>query len=202
MPVSQADLAKRWGLSAGRISQLVSAGMPLDSIEAAEDWRTRRHQDTGIAPADHKISSQGDALEEEEPSVMSPDGFTEVLERQRYLVKIARHQYMMAVKDKSPQQARLYASYDKTIKTLTALEKEARERAIANREYVRVDLFLERYGKIMAEIRQMLDQSELEVAPLANPEDPARAMKAMRTWKEKMLKTISDMEQRSGGDLR
>lgn len=201
MPISQAELAKRWSLSPGRISQLVSSGMPLDSIEAAEDWRARRHQDTGIAPADHKISTQADALEEEEPSVINPDGFVEVLERQRYLVKVARHQYMIAVKDKSPQQARLYASYDKTIKTLTALEKEARERAIANREFVRIDLFLERYGKVLGEIRQMIEQGELEVAPLANPEDPARALKAFRTWKDKVLKTISQMDQKQKEDL-
>jgi hypothetical protein len=193
MPITQRELAERWGLSPGRISQLVAAGMPLDSLEASEEFRLKRHQSTGIAPSGFQVGS-GDPLQPEEPTAINPDGFSEVLERQRYLVKVARSQYMAAVRDKSPQQSRLYASYDKTIQTLTKLEKESRERAIASREYIRTEHAVERFSKILAEIRQIMEQGELEVAPEANPSEPGKAMKAYRKWKEKSLATLARAE--------
>lgn len=47
MPVSQKTLVEKWGVTKGRISQLVKRGMPLDSVEAAEEWR---RQYATIAP--------------------------------------------------------------------------------------------------------------------------------------------------------
>jgi len=37
--VSQKMLVEKWGVTKGRISQLVKRGMPLDSVEEAEEWR-------------------------------------------------------------------------------------------------------------------------------------------------------------------
>jgi len=48
-PVAQKHLAALWRLSAGRISQLVKRGMPLDSVEAAEKWR-RKHVEPSRRP--------------------------------------------------------------------------------------------------------------------------------------------------------
>jgi hypothetical protein len=190
MPITQAELAKKWNLTPGRISQLVSSGMPLESIEAAEMWRAKRHQESGIAPSDHKVGGE-DQEPGEEPSTINPDGSIEILERQRFIVKVARQQYFNAVKDRSPQQARLYASYDRTIETLSKLEKQARERAIMSREYIRTDHAIERFDQVLAEIFQMLEQGELEVAPEANPDEPGKAMKAFRRWKERVFATIA-----------
>lgn len=197
--ITQTELAKRWNLSPGRISQLVSAGMPLDSLESAETWRNNRHQATGIAPSGHQIGTA--ESQPEEHTALNPDGFMEVLERQRYLVKVSRQQYMIAIKEKSPQQARLYASYDKTVMTLTKLEKEARERSIASREYIRAEHAIERFSKVMGEIRQMLEQAELEISKEANPEEPGKAMKAVRKWKDRVMNSISKMEQRATQDI-
>lgn len=197
--ITQTELAKKWNLSAGRISQLVSAGMPLDSLESAENWRNTRHQSTGIAPSGHQIGSVDH--QPEEHTALNPDGFMEVLERQRYLVKVSRQQYMIAIKEKSPQQARLYSSYDKTVMTLTKLEKEARERSIASREYIRAEHAIERFAKVLGEIRQMIEQAELEISKEANPEEPGKAMKAVRKWRDRVMNSISKMEKRATQDI-
>lgn len=197
--ITQTELAKKWNLSAGRISQLVSAGMPLDSIESAEAWRNNRHQSTGIAPSGHQIGSA--EIQAEEPTALNPDGFMEVLERQRYLVKVSRQQYMIAIKERSPQQARLYSSYDKTVMTLTKLEKEARERSIASREYIRTEHAVERFTKVLGELNQMLDQGELEISKEANPDEPGKAAKAYRKWKERTKASLARMQQRATQDL-
>jgi len=39
MAVKQAELVRAWGLSRGRVSQMVKAGLPLSSLEEAEAWR-------------------------------------------------------------------------------------------------------------------------------------------------------------------
>lgn len=200
MPITQAELAKKWNLTPGRISQLVSSGMPLDSIESAEMWRQKRHQESGIAPSDHKVGSE-DQEPGEEPSTINPDGSIEILERQRFIVKVARQQYFNAVKDRSPQQARLYASYDRTIETLSKLEKQARERAIMSREYIRTDHALERFNQVLNELVQMLEQGELEVAPEANPDEPGKAMKAFRRWKDRVLLALAKSKSKATDGL-
>lgn len=42
MPIRQIDYVKHSGLSRARVSQLVAAGMPLESIEAADSFRYHR----------------------------------------------------------------------------------------------------------------------------------------------------------------
>ncbi|MFA7234985.1 MAG: hypothetical protein WC076_12835 [Terrimicrobiaceae bacterium] len=37
--VAAAAIAKAWGLSPGRVSQLVRDGMPLNNLEDAREWR-------------------------------------------------------------------------------------------------------------------------------------------------------------------
>ena len=39
MSVRQVDLVKLWGLSRGRVSQMVKAGMPLSTVAEADAWR-------------------------------------------------------------------------------------------------------------------------------------------------------------------
>jgi hypothetical protein len=39
MPIIQADYARRSGLTRGRVSQLVKAGMPLEFVESCDAWR-------------------------------------------------------------------------------------------------------------------------------------------------------------------
>jgi plasmid maintenance system antidote protein VapI len=198
MAITQAELAEKWGLTPGRISQLVAAGMPLTSLEEAQRFRELRSQQTGFPQKGEQMPSANVEEAEQGGSTINPDGFNEVVERQRQLVKVARNQYLQAIRDKSPLASRLYSSYDRTIQTLMKLEREASTRSVASREFIRTEHAIERYGSILAELRQMLDQGELEIAPKANPENPAKALKAYRNWKEKVLRSISRAEDKEG----
>lgn len=198
MAVSQAELAKKWDLTPGRISQMVSAGMPLDTIEAAEKFRQDRYQNTGFPNKGEVMPDGSEVPVVDEPSSLNPDGFADVIERQRMLVKVARNQYLKAIRDGSPLASRLYSSYDRTIQTLMKLEREMSSRSISSREFIRSEHAIERFGLILSELRQSLEQGELEVAPKANPENPAKALKAFRNWKEKLLKQISRAETNEG----
>jgi len=187
MSISQKTLVERWELSPGRISQLVAEGMPLDSVEEAEKWRAQRHLSTGIPPSDYKIG--GEQPEEpaaEEPEEKTPttvlETFDSIIERQRILVQISRNQYIKAVKSGSPQQSRLYASYDKTVNTLTKLKAEADRLALMNREYIRAADSADAMRKLAGDFVNRLDKLALDVAEACNPENPARAVKVLEAW--------------------
>lgn len=196
--ISQRALADRWELSAGRISQLVSEGMPLTSFEDAEKWRADRHSETGVAPASFKIEPAAE-IEEEQPQEQQQqrpasvlETFDSIVERQRILVQLSRNQYIKAVKDGSPQQSRLYASYDKTVNTLTKLKAEADRLAVLNKEYIRAKEAAEAMRKLMGEVVNRLDMLPLETAEYCNPENPAKAAKVLDAWTKKVRKELSN----------
>lgn len=199
MAISQKTLAERWELSPGRISQLVSEGMPLDSIEAAEKWRAQRHLSTGIPPSDYKMAptSEGETTTEpgDEPEEKTPttvlETFDSIIERQRILVQISRNQYIKAVKSGSPQQSRLYASYDKTVNTLTKLKAEADRLALMNREYIRATDATEAMRKLAGDFVNRLDKLALDVAEACNPENPAKAVKVLEAWSLRVRADLS-----------
>jgi len=202
MSISQKILAERWELSPGRISQLVSEGMPLDSIEEAEKWRAQRHLSTGIPPSDYKLdgSSQAEAPAE---STEVPDDkgngtvletFDSIIERQRILVQISRNQYIKSVKSGSPQQSRLYASYDKTVNTLTKLKAEADRLALMNREYIRAADSADAMRKLAGDFVNRLDKLALDVAEACNPDNPAKAVKVLEAWALRVRADLSKDE--------
>ena len=197
MAISQKVLVQRWELSAGRISQLVAEGMPLDSIEEAEKWRAQRHMSTGFPPSDYKIdttvSGEVEMPDEEDESAPTTvlETFDSIVERQRILVQISRNQYIKAVKSGSPQQSRLYASYDKTVNTLTKLKAEADRLAIVNREYIRATDAAQAMRKLAGDYVNRLEKLSLDVAEACNPENPARAVKALDAWVYRLRTDIS-----------
>lgn len=198
MAISQKTLVERWELSPGRISQLVAEGMPLDSVEEAEKWRAQRHLSTGIPPSDYKMegtqpqdppAEMPDEVEEKTPTTVL-ETFDSIIERQRILVQISRNQYIKAVKSGSPQQSRLYASYDKTVNTLTKLKAEADRLALMNREYIRASDSADAMRKLAGDFVNRLDKLALDVAEACNPENPAKAVKALEAW---ALRARSDL---------
>lgn len=202
MAISQKTLVERWELSPGRISQLVAEGMPLDSVESAEKWRAQRHLSTGIPPSDFKMeggtpqdppTEVPDEPEEKTPTTVL-ETFDSIIERQRILVQISRNQYIKAVKSGSPQQSRLYASYDKTVNTLTKLKAEADRLALMNREYIRAADSADAMRKLAGDFVNRLDKLALDVAEACNPENPAKAVKILEAWALRVRADLSKDE--------
>lgn len=199
MPISQKTLVERWELSPGRISQLVAEGMPLDSVEEAEKWRANRHLSTGIPPSDYKLDAtpppeQPEEETEEKEIKTVLETFDSIIERQRILVQISRNQYIKAVKSGSPQQSRLYASYDKTVNTLTKLKAEADRLALMNREYIRANDATDAMRKLAGDFVNRLDKLALDVAEACNPDNPAKAVKVLEAWALRVRADLSKDE--------
>jgi hypothetical protein len=168
------DLAARFGVTKQAINKFINQGMPIDSIEAAESWLMSR-----------RAANNGNA------NVKPDKDFNETVERQRELKALAYRQYLDDLANNSPDASKSYATYDKLVKTLIALEKELQAREIASREYIRTQTAIERFGRVFTQVREELNQLGSKIASKANPDNPGRAMKAIEDEVRKMLERLS-----------
>lgn len=175
MAIEQKVLAERWELTKGRISQLVSEGMPLDSVEAAEKWRAAKNGDQ---------TNTGVELRQIEQKIQNPslESFESIIERQRILVQLSRNQYIKSVREGSNQQSKLYASYDKTVSTLSKLNEEADRASVFRRDQIRATEAREAILRLAGLIVERLDALASECGENANPKDPIRAVGVLSAW--------------------
>lgn len=197
MAVEQKALAERWELSKGRISQLVSEGMPLDSIEAAVKWRAERIGINGNPAEGYTPSNEPglEAAQQSPPKQGMLETFESIVERQRLLVQLSRNQYIKAVREGSSAQSKLYASYDKTVNTLTKLKAELDRIAVMGREFIPAIEASEAMREMTGNFVNRLDKLALETAEACNPENPAKAVKALEAWARQVRSELSKDEQ-------
>jgi len=197
MAIEQKVLAERWELSKGRISQLVAEGMPLDSVEAAEKWRAERIGLNGNPAEGYSPSNEpGQEAAQQAPQKQGVlETFESIVERQRLLVQLSRNQYIKAVREGSPAQSKLYASYDKTVNTLTTLKAELDRIAVMGREFIPAIEAGEAMREITGNFVNRLDKLALETAEACNPENPAKAVKALEAWARQVRSELSKDEQ-------
>jgi hypothetical protein len=193
MAIEQKALAERWELSKGRISQLVAEGMPLESIEAAEKWRAERIGLNGNPAEGYSPSNEpGQETAHQAPQKQGVlETFESIVERQRLLVQLSRNQYIKAVREGSPAQSKLYASYDKTVNTLTKLKAELDRIAVMGRDFIPATEASEAMREMTAGIVNRLDKLALDVAEGCNPENPAKAVKVLEAWVRRVKADLS-----------
>jgi hypothetical protein len=73
-------------------------------------------------------------------------------------------------------------SYNQSLKTLLALEEEQERRLILAKDYISSKEASEAMRQLMGEVVNRLDKLALDVAESCNPENPAKAVKAIETW--------------------
>jgi len=197
MSIEQKALAERWELSKGRISQLVAEGMPLDSVEAAEKWRAERIGLNGNPAEGYTPSNEPglEAAQQSPPKQGVLETFESIVERQRLLVQLSRNQYIKAVREGSPAQSKLYASYDKTVNTLTKLKAELDRIAVMGRDFIPATEASEAMREMTGNFVNRLDKLALETAEACNPENPAKAVKALEAWARQVRSELSKDEQ-------
>lgn len=205
---SQIEIAVALGLTKGRVSQLVKEGMPTESVEAARAWREARKQ---YNEREGHISQPvqplvlGD-LDNILQSVTGDTGNSEMDERIRNqveLCRLTREVFLQALTSGDPSQGKLYGNYDRAIGTLLSLEKVRFQREQEEGRLISADAAAARFSKVLGQLRSLIDRAELTVAPQANPENPPKALKAFREFKEDLFRKISEYnpEVRDGSPL-
>ena len=194
---TQSEIAAALGLTKGRVSQLVKEGMPGDSIEEARAWRDRRKvemQSKGHISQPVQPLNLGD-LDSILKSVTGETGDTEMdtrVREQTELCSLTRQVFMQALQSGDPSQGKLYANYDRAVATLLRLEKERFIRIQEEGKLIDAEVAAARFAKVMGQLRNLIERAELTVAPKANPDNPPKALKAFRDFRDDLFRKISE----------
>lgn len=182
MAITTKQIADHFGFSPSRASALIREGMPLTSIEDATAWRDARilrgKQGRRVEPSNIVLP----------PGAITADNdFEQTVERHRELKEAARQRYIVARDTGLPEESKLYQTYQHILKTLVVVEREALARKLDSRELIKTVHALERFGKILMEIKSDLLVMGMELAPLANPDSPGTALKVIDDKVNKLL---------------
>ena len=194
---SQNEIAAALGLTKGRVSQLVKEGMPTDSIEEARAWRDARKvemQGRGHISQPVQPLRLGD-LDSILQSVTGETGNSEMdtrVSEQTELCRLTRQVFMQALQSGDPAQGKLYANYDRAVATLLRLEKERFVRIQEEGKLIDAEAAAARFAKVMGQLRSLIERAELTVAPKANPDNPPKALKAFREFRDDLFRKISE----------
>lgn len=201
MSLTHRQIAEHFGFGLSRARQLVSEGMPTDSLESATAWRDAR-----------LLRGQRGGIKERteinvDPGRINPDDdFEQTVERHRELKEAARQRYIVARDSSDPQEPKLYLTYQNILKTLVVVEREALARRIESKELIKTSLALDKFSRILSEVKADLLSLAIEVAPAANPDAPGTALKVVDEKVQKLLAKWSTMteaaEDEVVGDVR
>ena len=190
------QIAAHFGFTAARAAALVGQGMPVDSLEAATAWREAR-----------LLRGQRGGVEQRtaivvDPSHVNPDNdFEQTVERHRELKEAARQRYIIARDSGDPQEAKIYGTYQNILKTLVAVEREALARRIESKELIKTSDALDKFTRILSEIKADLLSMPTEIAPEANAEEPQTALKAIDDKVQKLLAKWADLSAVASDDV-
>lgn len=197
MSVTHEELAGALGVSRVRVTQLVGQGMPVESVEAAVAWRDARRADNQraghISQPVRPINLE--RLDEILQSVEKRTDDNEMdarISQQVALVDMTREVFENALREGDPSQSKLYANYDRAIATLLRLERERHIRLQERGRLVDADEASQRFGKVLGQLRSLIERAELTVAPQANPDNPTKALKAFRDFRDDLFRKISE----------
>lgn len=188
--MTQADYARHAGITRARVSQLVKAGMPLTSKEAADSWRGMSAQ-AKAAPAS-KAPDPGpyrppEAAAPVDPAAVSADTPQGAYERQRQIERDAYRLAQESLAERRPDAGRLVAIHAQAARNLSAAREEVlalaeREKALVSGDWVKRTM-LEHDAAVAMLARAMPKQ----LAGRISPHDPDHAERELGRWVEEVF---------------
>ena len=205
MAVKQAELVRAWGLSRGRVSQMVKAGMPLASLEEAEAWRVARyggsavHSRQGGQGKSDSISSGGADLPERPQAVKTSDLAREDIEGTLARLKknelVAWGVLAQAVRNKDENAILLgQRKFGEAAALRVKLEKEVDQILLQKGLTVLMAEAKELFGRHLQAVRMALKNMPSRLAARCNPSDPALAKQTLNEAVERVFKTLNEWD--------
>ena len=201
--MTQKEYGDRIGISQPRVAQLIVQGMPMDSPEAADIWRSQNIKTRAKSVPKQKPSLDTAAIEQEGPyrpteaanpidtataATDSPQG---AYERQRQIERAAYDLAVDALRGGRADAGRLVAIHAAAAKNLTSARDEViaqaeKERRLVSGDWVR-RVMQEHDGAVASLIKAMPKQLSGRISP----HDPEHSEKELNRWvQEVALKTL------------
>jgi hypothetical protein len=184
--MTQSDYVKHSGLTKGRVSQLVKAGMPLTSPEEADRWRGMSSKGR-VASAPTPAPQPGpyrppEAEAPTDPAAVTADTPSGAYERQRQIERAAYALAVRALKASQPDAGRLVSIHAQAARNLTQARDEVltlseRERTLVSGDWVR-KVMTDHDGAVSTLLKAMPKQLAGRIAP----HDPEHAERELERW--------------------
>ena len=184
--LSQGQIAKALGISQPAVAKAVKRGMPLDSVEAAMEWRRINNN-----------AKRGKSAPRQATSIMAPIGLIPSPTDQPDELAITDQLRQIAVDDfRNASSIQERAAASRTVKDAEEAH-ETRKRDIVKSEQEAQNLMhRDHVQAVIAEeagkLRSLLDAMPAAVAQSANPHDPELAQAAVADYLEQVYSTLSN----------
>lgn len=205
--ISQAEIARRWGVNRSRITQYKTAGMPVDNIDGAFNWLAANYPDRAVL-----IMGDQAAAEEATPDNMiapgppTPPADTKGKDPATTLARLSTVEnvcWLMFEQEKNRNNHQLIAPRAKEHRAAALAKMDAAnklaEYQLKTREVIQLSEVLEMLGKILAPVKSQLTGLPYTVAAQANPADEEQARKAISEAVETINESITTSLERLKG---
>ena len=201
--MTQKEYGDRIGISQPRVAQLIQQGMPMDSPEAADLWRSQNIKTRAKSIPKQTTRPDTATIEQEGPyrpaeatqplntataATDSPEG---AYERQRQIERAAYDLAVDALRGRRADAGRLVAIHAAAAKNLTSARDEVitqaeKERRLVSGDWVR-RVMQEHDGSVASLLKSMPKQLSGRISP----HDPEHCEKELNRWvQEVALKTL------------
>jgi hypothetical protein len=202
--IRQRDYTIHSGLTKGHVSALVKRGMPLDSVQAADDWR-RAHtlarklpapppqEPPAASPAAEAAPERPAELPAEDIAAGASEPVRAAWERLLQAERLAWASVVQSIKARQPDANRVVAVHALTVKNLVdgrarVLQQAQAEGQLVSADWIRSNM-LAHDGTVAALIRNMPRQ----LAGRVNPAAVEHAERTLQLWVDEVcLRTLSE----------
>ena len=189
--VTQAEVVRELNLTKGRVSQMVKAGMPLDSVEVAKSWYAKNIS-TGRGGAPNSFSSnpeiQSAPVSDDDVQKDTPCG---VLARAKKAELVAYSIIVRAVRAQNVRDAKdATSNWRNLMQARMEAETAVSNWQIQNGTLWRKDECLEYIRDKFSNLKRLLQTLPSAMASRCNPTDPTLAESALDDGIEQIIATM------------
>jgi hypothetical protein len=205
--MTQKEYGDRIGISQPRVAQLIAQGMPMDSPESADLWRSQNIKTRAKSVTKQKPTSDTAAIKQEGPyrpteasnpidtataATDSPQG---AYERQRQIERAAYDLTVDALREGRADAGRLVAIHAAAAKNLTSARDEVIAQAEKERRLVSGDLVRRVMQEHDGSVASLLKSMPKQLSGRISPHDPEHCEKELNRWvQEVALKTLHNTD--------
>lgn len=189
MATTRKELSERWNVTPQMVGKYRQAGMPMDSVEAAEEWRSKytrvRHRKSRTS-ARIVIDTDGEALGRpiiHESGYVDRESAEANLKTLTATAQQCREAIAAALKDGDQEVARRWVTTLTNVMRANALtSRQLQEVLQADKVMMRRDEVEEVYIANLREMRALLESAIDSLPAQLNPHDPLHAREIFSDW--------------------
>jgi len=191
MATTRKELAEKWGVTPQMIGKYRQAGMPMDSVEAAESWRakyTRVRHRKSKTPAKVTIDIDSEALTRpliHESGYVDRESAEANLKTLTATAQQCREAIAAAITDGDQEVARRWVtSLTAVMRANAQTARQLQEVLLADNEMIRRDEVEAMYIGNLREMRALTEAAIDALPGQLNPADPPHAREVFADWFE------------------